>query len=126
MLLRMHRRRCSIEAGSCRPHAMLCASACRVVLACIELHVARGRFADMQEERPQEKEPFADCFTDAGILADFEGSDHAPVYADLALQEPLPRAARAPPIDLRNRRTGTGAPMLPLTAGPQALSVCCA
>lgn len=64
----------------------------------------------------QGRAPFADCFTDAGILADFEGSDHAPVYADLALREQLPRGATAPPIDLRNRRTGTGVHCYPVLA----------
>ena len=45
----------------------------------------------------------------AGILQDFEGSDHWPVYADLHLPAPLPKGPSAPALELRNRRTGTGA-----------------
>jgi hypothetical protein len=62
-----------------------------------------------QQQQEQEQTPFEDAFTGAGILADFQGSDHAPVFADLTLPQPLPCGARTPPLDLHNRRTGTGA-----------------
>ena len=76
---------------------------------------------------------FVDKFSNAGILDDFEGSDHAPVYADLQLPEPLPRGSRAPALDLRNRRTATGADFAVLLFGilqnvwwpSQGLLFCC-
>ena len=57
----------------------------------------------------QAGDSFVGVFVDAGILIDVEGSDHAPVYADLQLPQPLLRGASAPALDLRNSRTAIGA-----------------
>lgn len=54
------------------------------------------------------EQPFEDCFTDVRIWSGFEGSDHAPVWADLQLPDPLPVGDRPPALDLANRRTGSG------------------
>ena len=56
--------------------------------------------------------PFEDCFTDCRIWFDLEGSDHAPVWADLRLPAPLPKGNRPPPLDARNRQSSTGADLV--------------
>lgn len=68
--------------------------------------------------RAQAEKPFAEMFSGAGILDEFEGSDHAPVYADLQLPNPLSKGPSAPALDLRNRRTAAG-------AHPPCFSVLC-
>ncbi len=40
-------------------------------------------------------------FSGADLAIEVEGSDHAPVWADLALPSPLPAAAVAPPMSAR-------------------------
>lgn len=60
----------------------------------------------LQEES---EAPFEKSFTDCRIWSDYEGSDHAPVWADLKLPGPLPQGARPPPLDVRNRQSSTGA-----------------
>ncbi len=61
---------------------------------------------DVQEGAQQ---PFDEIFTDVRIWSGFEGSDHAPVWADLELPEPLPMGKHPPALSLANRRTGAGA-----------------
>ena len=51
---------------------------------------------------------FEDCFTDCRIWFEYEGSDHAPVWADLQLPEPLPRGVKPPSLDVRNRQSSSG------------------
>ena len=51
---------------------------------------------------------FEDCFTDCRIWFEYEGSDHAPVWADLQLPEPLPRGAKTPSLDVSNRQSSSG------------------
>ena len=60
----------------------------------------------MQEEVAKS---FEDHFSDCRIWFDLEGSDHAPVWADLQLPAPLPKGPRPPPLDARNRQSNTGA-----------------
>ncbi|CAL8462978.1 g2512 [Coccomyxa elongata] len=54
------------------------------------------------------QQPFNEIFTDVRIWSGFEGSDHAPVWADLELPEPLPMGKHPPALSLTNRRTGAG------------------
>ena len=62
-----------------------------------------------QEEK---EKAFEDQFTDCRIWFDFEGSDHCPVWADLRPSAPLPKAAKPPSLDARNRQSSTGADMV--------------
>ena len=57
----------------------------------------------------QAGKPLAELFINAGIREGFKGSNHSPVYATLQLPEPLPKGQPAPALELRNRRTATGA-----------------
>ncbi len=59
----------------------------------------------------EDKKPLEDQFTDCRIWFDFEGSDHCPVWADLQPSAPLPKAAKPPLLDARNRQSSTGADM---------------
>ncbi len=52
--------------------------------------------------------PLEERFTDCRIWFDLEGSDHAPVWADLQLPGGLPRGARPPALDVRNRQSTGG------------------
>lgn len=54
-------------------------------------------------------EPFEDLFTDVRIWSTFEGSDHAPVWADLQLPGSFRKGERPPALSLANRRTGANA-----------------
>ena len=54
-------------------------------------------------------EPFEDLFTDVRIWSTFEGSDHAPVWADLQLPGSFRKGERPPALSLANRRTGATA-----------------
>ena len=49
---------------------------------------------------------FHGWFTGADVWADAQGSDHAPVWADVALPEPLPRPPAPPPLSTRFMFTG--------------------
>ena len=59
----------------------------------------------------KDEKSFEDQFTDCRIWFDYEGSDHCPVWADLRPLAPLPKAAKPPPLDARNRQSSTGAVM---------------
>ena len=49
---------------------------------------------------------FHGWFTGADVWADAQGSDHAPVWADVALPAPLPRPPAPPPLSTRFMFTG--------------------
>lgn len=49
---------------------------------------------------------FHGWFTGADVWADAQGSDHAPVWADVMLPEPLPRPPALPPLSTRFMFTG--------------------
>ena len=70
---------------------------------------------DVQEGAQQ---PFDKMFTDVRIWSGFEGSDHAPVWADLQLPEPLPMGEHPPALNLANRRTTAGAGTLQVMQCP--------
>ena len=94
----------------CGQHVHLCHVPCRLQWGkaldeCLLLCEQRTSAADGRS--------FAELFTAARIWTDFEGSDHAPVWADLQLARPLPTANRAPAMDLRNMTTSRGARPLP-------------
>jgi len=55
-----------------------------------------------------EKTLLEDQFMDCRIWFDLEGSDHAPVWADLQPLKPLLQGTKPPSLDVRNRQTGTG------------------
>ncbi len=55
-----------------------------------------------------EKVLLEDQFTDCRIWFDLEGSDHAPVWADLQPSKPLLQGTKPPSLDVRNRQSGTG------------------
>jgi len=44
---------------------------------------------------------FAECFVAADVMTDFYGSDHAPVWADLQLAEPLQPPPTLPKLSSR-------------------------
>lgn len=84
--------------------------------------LAHHNVCDVQEEVPQ---PFDEMFTDVRIWSGFEGSDHAPVWADLQLTEPLPIGERPPALSLANRRTGAGIGSSAFSAVPRMHAIHC-
>ena len=56
----------------------------------------------------EDNAPLEGRFSDCRIWFDLEGSDHAPVWADLQLPGGLPQGARPPALDVRNRQSTGG------------------